>query len=222
MKARGEEQKDACAALTSAARKAATVAASSPPPQTQTPTPTPPPPQASLLHPSQVFARADYEKFFAALRRAWLRADDLDFPPGFKDGVQAPLRLGNAHAGRTVAPVFRARHAVLANPRAGVPGGHDVEVLWVVNARAGAWESRLPAGTRDLVQGSRGVLGSPVADFPHLPQGVASPLSAEAFVLLSQQADWQLREASDRVLEFLADAQKGGGAGGRAAGRVPP
>jgi hypothetical protein len=163
---------------------------------------------SARLHPSQVFARADYEKFFAALRRAWLRP--LDNPsdvPGFKEGVASPLRPGTLQAARTVAPVFRTRHSVLPNPKAGVPGGHDVEVLWVVNARAGAWESRLPVEVRTLVQGARGVLGSPTADFPYLPHAVSSALSTEAFVLLSQQADWQLREASDRVVEFVADAQ---------------
>jgi hypothetical protein len=163
---------------------------------------------ATHLHPSQVFARADYEKFFAALRRAWLRP--LDNPsdvPGFKEGVASPLRPGTLQAARTVAPVFRTRHSVLSNPKAGVPGGHDVEVLWVVNARSGAWESRLPIEVRTLVQGARGVLGSPTADFPYLPHAVSSALSTEAFVLLSQQADWQLREASDRVVEFVADAQ---------------
>jgi len=157
----------------------------------------------------QVFPRADYELFYTAMRRAWLQGAEggPSAVTGFKDGPAAPLRLAPAQAARTAAPVFRTRHAVLPNALAGVRGGHDVEVLWVVNARSGAFESRLPAAVRALVQGGRSVRGSVSMDFPFVASA-ASASAPEIVALLSQQADWQLREGVERVAAFVDDVRR--------------
>jgi hypothetical protein len=163
---------------------------------------------AALNAASQVFARAEYERFYQAMRRAWLGGDDFAAEvAGFREGPSAPLRLGPLQTGRTSAPVFRLRLRVLPNARAGVEGGRDVEVLFVVSARAGLWEARLPADVQSFVQGGRQVLGSPTWQYPHLPTAAATALQPEVVALLSQQADWQLRQAVDSVIEFVGDAK---------------
>jgi hypothetical protein len=122
------------------------------------------------------------------------------FPSSQYDTLVEGL-LAAQRAGKTV--MFRDRYQVRENERYGIPGGWQVEVLWVYNERVPAWEQQLPYEIRAMI--GRGSL----ENFPHyrtfgqnLPTVI--DLNPKQTHLLANLSCWNVIANRD---EFLAMSQ---------------
>lgn len=131
---------------------------------------------------NQVFARAALEGVVAALQEAKRRGR----------GVVAATRL-----------------AVEPNAWWGVAGGWEVEIGWVYNERAPAWEARLDADVRRAIEaGQPPHGGGPFAHFPFYRTEGQNPgclvrLTAPQVNLLADLSCWTVVENSALLREVL-------------------
>ena len=131
---------------------------------------------------NQVFARAAFDDVVAALRAAKRRGR----------GVVAATRL-----------------AVEPNAWWGVAGGWEVEVCWVYNERAPAWEARLDAGIRRAIdEGQPPRAAGPFANFPFYRTegqnaGCLVRLTAPQVNLLADLSCWVVEEHAGLLREVL-------------------
>jgi hypothetical protein len=150
------------------------------------------------------------------------------FPSTCWDELLTALRA-KASAGKAVC--HRMKMPVLANPRVGVTGGYEVEVLFIMNAAVGDWENALLKDTKALLTKERIqdhdivrrlLMGSSVKDadlfdFPHTPINRLnySPLLVN---MLSQLATWNIVTMKEEIQSMLvppvvAPQSKGKGTG---------
>jgi hypothetical protein len=85
----------------------------------------------------------------------------------------------------------------------GIPGGYEVNVLFVLNGRSSQWEAALPEPTLRWLDKQRNSTG-PFRYYPNVHHTLEAP--GPLINLLSQQASWAFRAKKAEVLEFVAGA----------------
>jgi hypothetical protein len=92
---------------------------------------------------------------------------------------------------------------VQANTFMGIPGGYEVNVLWILNGRSSQWEQALPEQTSRWLDKQRDSTG-PYRLYPNVQHTLEAP--GLLINLLSQQASWAFRAKKAEVLEFVSTA----------------
>lgn len=110
--------------------------------------------------------------------------------------LKASHAAGDAH-------VFARTYEVLPNSFMGIPGGYEVNVLFVLNGRSSQWEAALPEPTLRWLDKQRNSTG-PFRYYPNVHHTLEAP--GPLINLLSQQASWAFRAKKAEVLEFVAGA----------------
>ena len=111
----------------------------------------------------------------------------------------------------------RRKLKVVDNAFLGIKGGAEIELLLILNAPSSAWESSLPAATRDYIQADKDSLAEELSDKvkvlqPFLPAGVADlPLvstqrmayKASLVVMLSNHAAWATMQCVEEIKSMM-------------------
>jgi hypothetical protein len=112
------------------------------------------------------------------------------------EGLLAAKRAGNA-------VIYKDRYPVLENPFFGIPGGWEVEVLWVYSERVPAFERELPLETGRLI-------GQDLfKNFPHFKTYGENPpaiigLEPEQVNMLAHLSSWNILNNAELFLSMLA------------------
>ncbi|KAG1655975.1 hypothetical protein FOA52_008676 [Chlamydomonas sp. UWO 241] len=113
-------------------------------------------------------------------------------------------------AGRPITHVQRS--TVMRNDYLGVPGGWEVEVLWVINGACSAWSDQLPEDTKAALTEARGSYNAPhlvkeafeptgLGPFPYVPT-YCMRYTPELVVMLSNQVAHAVLSVGDKIKEM--------------------
>jgi hypothetical protein len=112
--------------------------------------------------------------------------------------------------------VHSMKMTVLPNEKAGVPGKHDVEIVFVLNSMPESWATQLPADTKqrlkddqklDKTEGTmmnNSLIAADLNSFPFIPLGRLK-YSALLVGLLSQLASYHIISHAEEIQAMLAN-----------------